>query len=123
MLAMQLHVAGRSPCRRGVAVSVMSWITSRPWCAESIDSDAGLGVLHRLADLRAATANAIHSSGVTAACRRSRRRRPGAITRILCSGVPVVAASRNRRMCGIWVAEQIVHSPPVGVDDARCAAP
>ncbi len=29
----------------------------------------------------------------------------GAMTRTLCSGVPVVAATRNFRMWGIWVAE------------------
>ena len=52
-----------------------------------------------------ATANAIHSSGVTASLPPKPPPTSGAITRILCSGVPVVAASRNRTMCGIWVAE------------------
>ena len=36
------------------------------------------------------------------------------MTRILDSGTPVVAASANRRMCGIWVADHIVICSPVG---------
>jgi hypothetical protein len=36
----------------------------------------------------------------------------GAMTRMLCSGMPVTTASRNLRMCGIWVADHSVNSPP-----------
>ena len=35
-------------------------------------------------------------------------------TRIFDSGTPVVAASANRRMCGIWVALHMVTCSPVG---------
>ena len=36
------------------------------------------------------------------------------MTRTLCSGVPVVAATISLRMWGIWVADQMVISPPWG---------
>ena len=36
------------------------------------------------------------------------------MTRIFDSGTPVVAASANRRMCGIWVADHMVICSPVG---------
>ncbi len=32
----------------------------------------------------------------------------GAMTRSLCSGMPVTIAAITRRMCGIWVADHIV---------------
>ncbi len=99
------------PSRR--AVSVMSWMTSRPWWAESIDSDR-VSVNFTGRPTFVDTANAIHSSGVTASLPPNPPPTSGATTRILCSGVPVVAASRNRATCGIWVAEYIVHSPPDG---------
>ena len=38
----------------------------------------------------------------------------GAITRSLCSGMPVVAASMILRMWGICVADHTVTSPPWG---------
>ena len=39
----------------------------------------------------------------------------GAITRMFCSPMPVTRASMTRSTCGIWVADQIVNSPPTHV--------
>ena len=64
MLAMQLDLAGRAPCRRGVAASSMSWIRSRPWCADSRLSERDSVYFTGLPSRLAAT-NAITSSGVT----------------------------------------------------------
>ena len=96
-----------------LAVSSMSWMTSRPWCAETRlserDSVYFTGLPRRLA-----AANAISSSEVTWSLPPNPPPTSGAITRILCSGVPVTADSRKRRMCGIWVADQMVYVSPVG---------
>jgi hypothetical protein len=86
------------------AMMVTSWITSRPWWAESRDSLRDSVYLSGRPTLRA-TAKAIHSSGVAPILPPKPPPTSGAITRIFCSGTPVVAASRKRRMCGIWVAE------------------
>ena len=56
----------------------------------------------------------IHSSGVIWSLPPKPPPTSGAITRILDSGTPVVAASANRRMCGIWVADHMVICSPVG---------
>ena len=64
--------------------------------------------------IRRPTAQAIHSSGVTWSLPPKPPPTSGAITRIFDSGTPVVAASANRRMCGIWVADHIVYCSPVG---------
>ena len=63
---------------------------------------------------RRPTAQAIHSSGVTWSLPPKPPPTSGAITRIFDSGTPVVAASANRTMCGIWVADHIVYCSPVG---------
>ncbi len=63
---------------------------------------------------RRPTAQAIHSSGVTWSLPPKPPPTSGAITRILDSDTPVVAASANRTMCGIWVADHIVYCSPVG---------
>src|SRR6266540_2199879 len=99
------------PSRR--AVSVMSWITSRPWCAETIASERVSVYLTGL-PTRSAARNVISSSGVTWSLPPNPPPTSGAITRILCSGTPVTSASISRRMCGIWVADHIVHSPAPG---------
>ena len=40
----------------------------------------------------------------------------GAMTRILCSGMPVTSEMKMRTKCGTWVADQIVYesTPAVG---------
>ena len=61
-----------------------------------------------------ATAQVIHSSGVVCSLPPNPPPTSGAITRILDSDTPVVAASRNLVMCGIWVADHMVICSPVG---------
>ena len=63
---------------------------------------------------RRATAKATISSGVCWSLPPNPPPTSGAMTRIFDSGTPVVAASANRRMCGIWVADHIVICSPVG---------
>ncbi len=48
--------------------------------------------------------------GSAGSCCRSRRPTSGAMTRILCSGVPVSSESRKRAMCGFWEVTQSVSS-------------
>ena len=43
------------------------------------------------------------------------------MTRIWCSGMPSVNATITFRMCGIWVAEYSVMSPPNGCGIASTA--
>ena len=61
-----------------------------------------------------ATAKVIISSGVCWSLPPKPPPTSGAMTRIFDSGTPVVAASANRRMCGIWVAHHTVICSPVG---------
>src|SRR4029453_13631201 len=87
------------PSRR--AVNVVSWMTSRPWGAETLDSDRdSVNFTGRPAVVD--TANVIHSSGVAESLPPNPPPTSGAITRILCSGVPVVAAGRTRAAAGAW---------------------
>ena len=74
-----------------VAVSVMSWIWSRPWCADSIESPRVSVYLTGFCT-RLAAKNAIISSGVTCSFPPKPPPTSGAITRILCSGTPVSSA-------------------------------
>ena len=46
-------------------------------------------------------------------------RRPGAMTRMFCSGMPVTRASMTRSTCGTCVADQSVNSPPTTRADHR----
>ena len=91
----------------------MSWMTSRPWCAEIMLSDR-LSVYLTGLPTRSAARNVISSSGVTWSLPPNPPPTSGAITRILCSGRPVMSASMIRRMCGICVADHIVGSPTPG---------
>ena len=86
---------------------------SRPWWAAISDSERVSVYLHGLPILRA-TDQVIHSSGVVWSLPPNPPPTSGAITRILDSGTPVVAASRNRVMWGICVADHIVICSPVG---------
>ena len=63
---------------------------------------------------RRASAIAIHSSGLVCSLPPKPPPTSGAITRSFDSGMPIVAASANRRMCGIWVADHMVICSPVG---------
>ncbi len=56
----------------------------------------------------------MNSSGVVCSLPPNPPPTSGAITRIFDSGMPSTAASRNRRMCGICVADHIVTCSPVG---------
>ena len=91
---------------RSAAMS-MYWIWSRPWCALISDS---LRVSVHLTGLpsRRATRRVMTSSGVTCSLPPKPPPTSGAITRSLCSGMPVIIASITRRMCGIWVEDHIV---------------
>ena len=93
------------------SVSFCHW--SRPWCADISDSER-VSVYFTGLPSRRATAQMIHSSGVVCSLPPKPPPTSGAMTRILDSGTPVVAASANRRMCGIWVADHIVICSPVG---------
>ncbi len=90
-----------------VAVSVISWIWSRPWCALISDSLRDSVNLTGLFSLRA-TSVQITSSGVTCSLPPNPPPTSGAMTRTLCSGMPSVRPSMVRRMCGICVADHIV---------------
>ena len=93
------------------SVSFCHW--SRPWWALISDSER-VSVYFTGLPSRRPTAQAIHSSGVTWSLPPKPPPTSGAMTRILDSGTPVVAASANRTMCGIWVADHIVYCSPVG---------
>ena len=93
-------------------VSFCHW--SRPWWADTSDSERVSVYLHGLADPAGRPHQVIHSSGVVCSLPPKPPPTSGAITRILDSGTPVVAASRNRMMCGIWVADHMVICSPVG---------
>ena len=92
-------------------VSFCHW--SRPWWAESSDSERVSVYLQGLPIFRA-TVQVIHSSGVVCSLPPNPPPTSGAMTLIFDSGTPVVAASRNRVMWGIWVADHIVSCSPVG---------
>ena len=92
-------------------VSFCHW--SRPWWPEMSDSDR-VSVYFTGFWSRRATAQAMNSSGVVWSLPPNPPPTSGAITRIFDSGTPVVAASANRRMCGIWVADHIVICSDVG---------
>ena len=112
MLAISLTLRPSSLPSRVAAIS-MSWMTSRPWWADIRLSERDSVYLTGLPSRFAAT-KAISSSGVTWSLPPNPPPTSGATTRTLCSGVPVIAAIRNRRMCGICVADQIVYWSPVG---------
>ena len=99
------------PSFSAASVSFCHW--SRPWWAAISDSERVSVYFTGLPTWRA-THQAIHSSGVTCSLPPKPPPTSGAITRILDSGTPVVAASANRRMCGTWVADHIVSCSPVG---------
>ncbi len=77
------------PSRR--AVSRRSWIMSRPWCAETMVS-LRVSVYLTGRPTRCAAMNVISSSGVTCSLPPKPPPTSGAMTRILCSGVPVSSA-------------------------------
>ncbi len=99
------------PCRSAARVSRCHW--SRPWWALISDS-LRVSVYFTGLPTRRAIATVIHSSGVVWSLPPKPPPTSGAITRSLDSGMPVVAASAKRRMCGIWVADQTVSCSPVG---------
>ena len=86
------------------AASSMSWTWPRPWMVDRAASERSS--VHRtgfwwcLARTTASCSSAYMSSLLP-----NPPPTDGATTRILCSGVPVVAATRYFRMWGIWVAE------------------
>ena len=92
-------------------VSCCHW--SRPWWATWSDSDR-VSVYFTGLPRRRATAQAIHSSGVTWSLPPKPPPTSGAMTRIFDSGTPVVAARAKRTMCGTWVADHMVICSPVG---------
>ncbi len=92
-------------------VSFCHW--SRPWWAEIIDSERVSVYLQGRPSVRA-TAIVVNSSGVVCSLPPNPPPTSGAMTRILDSGMPVVAAMTNRRMCGTWVLDQMVICSPVG---------
>ena len=96
-----------------LAVIVMSWIWSRPWCADISDSERDSVYFTGLPSLRA-TSVVMISSGVTGILPPNPPPTSGAITRTLCSGMPSVSASIVRRMCGICVADHMVTPSPTG---------
>ena len=94
-----------------VAANVSSCTTSRPWIVADVVLGALLGPLDRPAEpLRERDRERLLGVDVRASSR-SRRRRPGAITRIFDSGMPSTSCSAKRRMCGTCVADQSVTSP------------
>ena len=95
------------------AARVMSWIWSRPWWADSSDSDrVSVHFTGRLS-LRAARVQST-SSGVTCSFPPKPPPTSGAMTRSLCSGMPVSRAMKTLTKCGTCVADQITYCSPVG---------
>ena len=88
------------------AARVMSWIWSRPWWADSSDSERVSVHFTGLPSLRAARTQSI-SSGVTCSFPPKPPPTSGAITRSLCSGMPVSSGMKTLTMCGICVADQM----------------
>ena len=99
------------PSFSATRVSFCHW--SRPWWPDTIVSERVSVNLHGLSSLRA-TASVMNSSGVVCSLPPKPPPTSGAMTRILDSGKPVVAAMQKRRMCGTWVADHIVTCSPVG---------
>ena len=77
-----------------LAAIVMSWIWSRPWWAESSDSERVSVHLTGLPSLTDAARTRI-SSGVTCSLPPNPPPTSGAITRSLCSGTPVVGGGQR----------------------------
>ena len=75
---------------------------------------AGLGPLHRLAQLLRDQRRRASPRAARRSCRRSRRRRPGRSPAAWPRAGPASRPSCVRRMCGICVADQIVICSPVG---------
>ena len=96
-----------------LAVIVISWIWSRPWCAAISDSERDSVYLAGLPSLRA-TRVVMTSSGVTGILPPKPPPTSGATTRTFCSSMPSVSASIVRRMCGIWVDECTSTPSPTG---------
>ena len=86
-----------------LAVSTRSWIWSRPWWAASSDSERVSVHFTGLPSFCAIARQSI-SSGSTPILPPNPPPTSGAMTRILASGTPIVAAVIVRRMCGTWVA-------------------
>ncbi len=96
-----------------LALIVRSWIWSRPWCAVSMLSDRVSVHLIGLRSFCAISTQSI-SSGSTPILPPKPPPTSGAITRSFDSGTPRVTVVIVRRMCGTWVAAQIVSCSPVG---------
>ena len=96
-----------------LAAIVMSWIWSRPWWADSSDSERVSVHFTGLPSLTDAARTRI-SSGVTCSLPPKPPPTSGAITRSLCSATPAVAAASVLRMCGICVADHMVSCSPDG---------
>ena len=95
------------------AASSMSWICPRPWMVAWAFSLRPS--VHRTGTWSCrATARAMSSSAYTSSFEPNPPPTAGAITRSLCSGMPVVAVSITLRMCGICVDDHTVTSPPWG---------
>ena len=92
-------------------VSFCHW--SRPWWAESNDSDRVSVYLTGLPSRRD-TAMVTYSSGVVCSLPPKPPPTSGAMTRTLDSEMPIVAEMRNRRMWGTCVADQTVICSWVG---------
>ena len=86
-----------------LATIVTSWIWSRPWFADSSDSDRVSVHLTGLPSSRAAATQSM-SSPKRSALPPKPPPTSGAITRILDSGTPMTTPVKVRRMWGIWVA-------------------
>ncbi len=93
------------------AATSMYWIWSRPWWAVIRDSERVSVHLTGLPSRRA-TSSARISSGQTCSLPPKPPPTSGAMTRSLCSGMPVVSAPMTRRMWGIWVADHSVKLSP-----------
>ena len=87
---------------------------SRPWCTVRLPSLRDSVHLTGRPSLRV-TSSESTSSAVTCSLEPNPPPTSGAITRMFCSAIPVTRASMTRSTCGIWVADQIVNSPPTHV--------
>ena len=96
-----------------VAARVRFCHWSRPWWAAIKDSERVSVYLQGFPNLRA-TMKVMNSSGVVCSLPPKPPPTSGEMTRILDSETPSTAASRKRRMCGIWVADHMVICSPVG---------
>ena len=108
------------PSLPALSVSFCHW--SRPWWPESSDSDRVSVYLHGLPSRRA-TAMVANSSGVVWSLPPKPPPTSGAMTRTFDSGMPVVAATRKRRMCGTCVERPHRHLLAGRVARPSSAAP